>query len=199
MEFLDESKLWLFVFLFLPGFVSVKVNGLLIASERYDFSKNLLEIVGYSLLNLIVFSWLIMLNISKGWLFYNSFWFYLSLFLVFIAGPVLWPVLFDLLLKKSILKRYLLSGTKTAWDSVFCRKDSFYVIIYLKDGRKIGGKYGMNSYASAYPMPERIFLEEVYLLNDDGGFSEAVQNTAGVLIVSDEIDLIQLFKTKKDE
>jgi hypothetical protein len=43
----------------------------------------------------------------------------------------------------------------------------------LKDGNKIAGTYGENSFTSSYPSEEQIFLEETWVLNKEGRFDSA--------------------------
>ena len=49
--FENTQTLTLFLFFFLPGFVSLKVYDSLVPSERRDFSKSIYEVVAYSTLN----------------------------------------------------------------------------------------------------------------------------------------------------
>ena len=57
MDLWSVDKLILFLVFFTPGFVSLKVWDMHIPSERRDFSKSLLEVIGYSTMNLAVFIW----------------------------------------------------------------------------------------------------------------------------------------------
>jgi hypothetical protein len=45
----------------------------------------------------------------------------------------------------------------------------------LKDGNKIAGTYGENSFTSSYPSEEQIFLEETWVLNKEGRFERLVK------------------------
>jgi hypothetical protein len=77
--------------------------------------------------------------------------------------------------------------------TTFSRRESYYVIVTLKNGKRIGGKYGLNSYSSTYPNPEGIYLEEVWKLNDEYGFDEIVDQTEGILITENEISTIEFY------
>ena len=59
MNIWEADKLVLFLIFFIPGFVSIKVYDLLIPGEQRDFSKSILEVIGYSALNYGALSWFI--------------------------------------------------------------------------------------------------------------------------------------------
>jgi len=65
MEVLTAERLGLFLAVFMPGFVSVKVYDMLIPGEPRDFSKSVFEVVGYSVLNYAALFWLVAL-LQKG-------------------------------------------------------------------------------------------------------------------------------------
>jgi len=66
MDIWEPEKIILFLALFMPGFISIKVYDLLVATKRRDFSNSVLEAIGYSVLNFTVLSWLIILISSTG-------------------------------------------------------------------------------------------------------------------------------------
>src|ERR1700712_716516 len=110
MNLLTNDNITLFIILFLPGFISVKIHRLLIADEKYDFTKNLFEIIGYSLINFVLFSWLIYINVVYKWSSVFLFGFYLSLFIILIVGPVIWPLLLNRLLDSKWIKPNVISN-----------------------------------------------------------------------------------------
>ena len=59
MDIWNVDKLTLFLIFFLPGFISMKVYGLMVPGEPRDFSKSVLEAISYSTLNFAVLFWLI--------------------------------------------------------------------------------------------------------------------------------------------
>jgi hypothetical protein len=192
MDIVNNDNIGLFIVLFLPGFISVKIQCLLIADEKYDFSKNLFEIIGYSLINFILLSWLIALNIYYDWLWDKSFGFYLSAIFILVVAPTLWPVLFNKLLESKWVKPHVIGSSKSAWDFQFSKRESSWIIVHLKDGRKIGGKFAIRSFASTYPCKESIYLEELWKL-ENNKFIYQVPRTNGILIISDDIFAIEFF------
>lgn len=55
----------------------------------------------------------------------------------------------------------------TAWDAVFSGEPSGWVLILLKSGRWIGGRYADGSYAGGYPEPPDIFLSEECMVDQE--------------------------------
>jgi len=64
----------------------------------------------------------------------------------------------------------------------------------IKKCSKIGGKFAEKSFASSTPAEEQIYLEEVWLLNDKGGFDRPKNETEGIIIMSSEISYVEFFK-----
>lgn len=194
MDIWQESRLALFLLFFMPGFISIKVYDLLIPGERRDFSKSLLEVVGYSSLNFAPLSPLIILILAGVPLFDNIYFFTLLAMLALFVLPILWPILFVRLQSWPPAAAYLRHPIEKPWDYVFGSKDPFWVIVHLKDGRRVAGKFYSNSFASSYPAEEQIYLEEMWRLDDDGKFIEPVDRSRGVIVLRSEIALVELFE-----
>lgn len=196
MEFLSLDHIWGFIFLFFPGFVSVKVYHALVASDKYDFSKDLLGIIGYSVLNLFLNFWLLWLNLKYSWIFTEALPFYFSCLWLLFISPILWPLLIKYLLGLPFAKKHLIGNKKSAWDFYFNQRKGCWLIINLKNGERIGGNYSEKSYATSYPCKESIYLEEVWDLWEPGNekkFKQIVQDTKGILILSDNINTIEFY------
>lgn len=103
--------------------------------------------------------------------------------------PILWPILFVRLL---LLTKYKNNLFPRPWDFVFREESSYWVIVHLKDGNKIGGIYGKDSFASGYPHEEQIYLEELWELDKNGGFVKPLDKSKGMIILKDEIFAIEL-------
>ena len=78
-------------------------------------------------------------------------------------------------------------------DYVFSQRKPYWVIVTLKDGKKIAGRYDAASFASSIPHPEQLFLQENWELNSDGGFERARVETAGIIILATDIETVELF------
>jgi hypothetical protein len=86
------------------------------------------------------------------------------------------------------------SPIQKPWDYVFRKKKVFWIVIHLKDGRKIGGRYDRNSFSSSYPSKEQIYLEEVWKLDENGRFGEPITRSKGIIVLGEEILAIEFFK-----
>jgi hypothetical protein len=88
----------------------------------------------------------------------------------------------------------LLTPNNSAWDDFFSQWEDYWVIVTLKSGRKIAGKYACKSYTSGFPAPKEIYLEEEWMLNKQGLFKKKREQTQGILICENEISTIEFFK-----
>lgn len=87
--------------------------------------------------------------------------------------------------------------TPRAWDYAFKGERPFFVRIKLHDGERVGGVFGEDSFATAYPEPQDIFLEEVWRLSDDGTFVEPLEGSAGLLVPGTSMDFVE-FLTEEE-
>ena len=190
-EVLSADKLLLFLVFFVPGFVSLKIWQLMIPSERLRIADQALEIVSFGCLNFAVLFWLVGIGIretSPPWIRYLSF---SGVLLVF---PALWPVILGAILKSNLLRGRIVHPTPRSWDYFFNRGELCYVLVHLRGGKLIAGFYGPDSFASSFPNPKDIYLEQVWKVNKNGEFLHAIEDTAGVLISHEYIDYMEFFK-----
>lgn len=194
MEAFTIDKILLLTIFFVPGFVYLKTYRLLIADIKTDFSKDLYEAIGYSFLNSLVFAYPLYLINDSDFISNHAFCYYLILLSIVVLVPISFVFLYHYITKKKLFNKHLINPTKTAWDSFFSKRESYYVIVTFKNGRRVGGKYGLNSHASTYPSPKDIYLEEVWKLNKySNGFIKAKNNTEGIFITENEISTIEFF------
>jgi len=195
MDIWEVEKLELFLIFFIPGFISVKVYDLLIPKERRDFSSSIYEIVGYSALNFAALSWLIFLILTESFYINHKFYYSLSLFFVMFVAPAMWPFVFLKLSEWDPIAKRIVHPVGKPWDFVFEKRESLWVIIHLKDGKKIGGKFFENSFASSYPFEEQIYLEEIWELDEKGEeFIRPIERSKGMIILGEEISGIEFFE-----
>jgi len=193
MEILNIENLVVLTIFFVPGFVYLKAYRLFIAETRTDFSKDLYEAIGFSFLNAILFSYPIYLIHYVNLIGNYPFLYFLSLAFMIIVSPILFALIFQKISKKKWFGRFMINPTKSAWDSFFSKRESYFVIVTLKNGRKIGGKYGKNSFSSTYPNPKELYLEELWELNKKNGFKKIEAQTEGILITEQEISTIEFY------
>ena len=193
MEIFSTDKIFLFILFFVPGFISMKVYQLLVASEPSKFSESLNEAIGFSSINFASLSWLIILiHRNNFYLNYLVWYLIICLFIIFIA-PIIWPILYVRLTKSKRLRKYILSPIKSPWDYYFEKGKSAWVIVNLKSGEKIGGVYSCNSFASAFPQNNQIYLEELWVIDGQGKFLKKKERTNGTIIFCNDIKSIEFY------
>lgn len=192
MELLKDIPL--FMLFFMPGFISIKIYDMLVPNESRDFSKAIYEVVAYSALNLAAFSWVIYIMARYDFYVTHPFWYALILFLMIFIFPIIWPFLLLRVSSCKCIAKYIIHPIKKPWDYMFGKKEPFWIIVTLKDGRRIGGKYDSNSFASSYPAEEQIFIEEVWELDEKGAFKKAIESSKGILIWGRDVLALEFLK-----
>ena len=190
---INITDILLFSVFFVPGFVYLKAYRLFFAETRTDFSKDFYEAIGVSFLNAIIFAWPLYKMHSEAFYEVYPIIYYPSIVFVLIIIPALEAFAFFFCSQKKWFSSILVSPVKGVWDPFFSKRESYYVIVTLKNGRKIAGKYGKDSYSSTYPHPKELYLQEVWKLNEKNGFEKIVPKTEGILISDNEISTIEFF------
>ncbi len=67
--------------------------------------------------------------------------------------------------------------------------------MHLKDGRRIGGRFDNNSFASSFPNKEQIYIEEVWELDEAGHFQKPVERSGGIIVAEENILALEFFKS----
>ena len=220
-DFGNVGSLLLFLVFFIPGFIAVRVYGLIIAREPTDFSKQIPEVVGYSSIHYSLTLWLYFISPIQ--------WRPAIGYLIVLILPVLWPPLLILLkdtrgdidvedseipkasrFLSSLRRRFdFLKGRPrayaTAWDAFFAKasydeaaRGGFYVRIRTVHDKLVGGFYGGRSSSSTYPNPNQLYLERAYVVHADGSFHH-IDRSAGLLINGSEIAFIEFINRRKSE
>lgn len=194
MDIWDINKLLIFIAFVIPGFLSMKLYNVLHPNVQIDTSKTIIEVVSYSCVNYAI--WFIPIYLVEKSTIQTSFaiLYFLFYLMVLFISPIALTLLFVWMRSWKWLGRLLPHPTGRAWDYFFGLKEPAWVIVTLKDGKKIGGKYAENSFSSSAPNPEQLYLEENWVINSDGGLEEARTHTMGVLILSKDIESIEFFK-----
>lgn len=192
MNIWDQQAIQIFLLLFVPGFVFIKVYDLFVPSERRDFTKTLPETIGLSAFNFsICYPIFLLTPINKSadtWLFIMLLW--VTLFMIPACLAILWVWISN----RKLFKKFIRNLTPTAWDHVFESNENYWVIIHLSDGRRIGGKYYTQSFATAHPEEPQIYLEEVWKLDEHGAFIARVDRSKGVVVFGKDMTSIEFFE-----
>lgn len=84
-----------------------------------------------------------------------------------------------------------------AWDYIFSKQESYNVRIILSDNTVICGVYGSKSFTSSFPHEEDIFLEQLWIKDEDDWFDKINPVSQGVLISRKDIKRIEFYKAYK--
>ena len=124
MEFLTNDNIQLFILFVIPGFISLKIWGLIHPSHKLVLSESLLEALAFSCFNYIGTYWLysIFLKIELVWVY-----FLLALFIF----PLFWPRLLKLILTSRTIKKRIISITPKSWDYFFNKRECCFMLIHI--------------------------------------------------------------------
>ena len=193
MDIWDSNKLYLFILFVIPGFVSLKAYEILFHATQKNVSNLLVEAITYSCINyaiLFVFIYQVeRLNLKNNYpVSYGIFYGF-----VFFIAPIIWVIALKSLRLCKWMQKWLPHPTAKAWDYVFGKRKPYWVIINLKDGKKIAGLYGFDSFTTSGDNKEEIYLEKTWKLNKSGGFDRERVNSEGILVISSEIESLEFF------
>lgn len=193
MDIWDANKLLLFIAFVIPGFVSLKTYELLLPASQKESDKLLIDAVAYSSINYALLLWPIYeIETHKVRDSSPTAYILFYVFVLFIA-PISWAFVMKRLRSTQFFQKSMPHPTAKPWDYVFAQRKPYWVIVTLKDGKQFAGRYDRASFASSAPAPEQLYLEEVWVLNNDGGFERQRNETAGIIILSSEIMTVEFF------
>ncbi|MFE0155519.1 DUF6338 family protein [Nonomuraea sp. NPDC059007] len=89
--------------------------------------------------------------------------------------------------------------TPTSWDYAFASRRAGFIRARLKSGRWIGGWYGYNSHASAYPQTPDLFLELGCEMTPDGEFAREVTGSSGLYVQLNEIEVLEFLEAPETQ
>lgn len=194
MDAFEGSNLYALIALVIPGFISMRVYSLLNPADRMSLKDGLLEAGAFGVANFVFMWWAIVLLLRPGFVSASPWAAYGLIILVFLLAPIVWPVLAFLALRRLSARGLILDRAPTSWDHFFGKRQPCWVIVHLKDGRRIGGYYGADSYASSYPKSGHIYLEQLWKLEADGTFGGKVERSKGIVLRPDDYQFIEVFE-----
>ncbi|MDI9336118.1 MAG: DUF6338 family protein [Gammaproteobacteria bacterium] len=193
MDIWNIDKLLLFIAFVTPGFISLKTYELLFPTAPKETNKLLIEAVTYSSINYALLLWPIYevetCKIRES----NPTVYILFYVFVLLFAPIVWACLAKCLRTTQFLQNFMPHPTAKPWDYIFGQRTAWWVIVTLKEGKQVAGKYASASFASSSPALAQLYLEEAWELNAAGGFERARTDTAGILILSSEILAVEFF------
>ena len=195
----ELDKLALFIAFVVPGFIAMKLYEVLYPTNAVDSSKKLVDAIAYSCINYALLLPFIVW-VEKADLVSSSPIAYLFFYMVvLLAAPIAWIFIWRWIRLRKLLLTILPHPTLKPWDFVFEQNIPWFIIVTLEDGRKIAGKYSFKSFASSAPALDQLFLEEEWVLNEDGGFERPAHQTGGILITGSKFTTIEFYKSGEIE
>jgi len=194
MEKITFANVLAFTAFVLPGFISMRVFSLLHPVAEVQLKDQLFEAVAFSIANVAVTFWLLLKLLEPSFVDQHTFYAWLIVVFSFFVVPIALPIVAFLLLRWLALKNWILQRHKTAWDDFFTRKQPCWVVIHLKDGRRIGGWFGRKSYASIYPQSGHLYLEALWELSDDAKFVREISRTKGIVLRPDDYHFLEFLE-----
>lgn len=194
MQQLLAPEFILFLAFIVPGFLSMRVYGLLLPGDEPSLKENVLEAFAFGILNFVVMYWAISLLLDQEFTPRSRLVNYLLVVLTFLIAPMTWPVIVKIILRKLAEWNVVLYGYRNAWDDFFLRREPCWIIVHLKDGRRLGGWYGDNSYAGLYPNSGHLSVEQLWRLDEQNKFVEPVPQSRGIILRPDDYHFVELFR-----
>lgn len=189
----DLDAIRLFLLFVLPGLISMHVYRLIMPASSINWSTAILEGLFYSSINFAILFPLIVFIHHNQFLANHPIWYGIIGMGILFVGPIIWPLVYRKIIRSKKLMKGLQLPYPTAWDYFFDFRIPVFVLVHLKNGKMIGGYFGANSYATAFPKDGDIYIETVYKVNDDGIFDTSIELSRGLLIRKEEYTHIELF------
>ena len=194
---LNAVTIGLFVLAVFPGLVSTAVYRLLMPARDTDWSTAVLQGLFYSTANAALGSPILFFLIFGHDPLDEPLRYSLAAIWLLFVGPVLWPLLLISSFRTRWVAQRIQVPYPTAWDAYFGRRESSFILVHLNDGRMLGGYWGPNSYAGAFPNEGDIYFEAVYKVDEDGRFLDAIPDTRGALLRKDTYSYLEFFAVPK--
>ena len=194
MPEIKPEELLLFAGFVLPGAISMYVYGLKVPQREFELKDRIVEAICFSLLNFVIVWVPIRAILGHGGLARHGLAGWLVLVVAFIVLPAAWPFVLVWLLRFAEGRGWIAVRARTAWDDFFGRqRTGCWIQVELNDGRLVGGRFGRNSYASAYPDPGHLALEELWTVDSDGYFVEPWPGQAGLILRPSDYRLVRVY------
>jgi hypothetical protein len=182
------------VALFLPGFVSLKIDRLIQPATPSSVGEMVIEAFAYSLVNAGLLSWAVFrasVELTKTPPDYVHAAAFAAL--VCVIGPVIWPIVFRIVQRWAAGKGWVLGQDRFAFDFAFRGPRARWVIVHLNDGRLVGGYFGLKSYATVEPESGHLYVEELWRLDASGRFVAAIPGSRGAIFRPSDYIWIEMF------
>lgn len=184
-----------------PGFILNNVVSTFIPPKSEQPQVALLRYIYYSCLNYAVWSWLIFLLVKSDYSKHHLFLTAVIWGIIILISPIVLGIITGFICKKELVRKALQKlgfnpghVIPTGWDYWFSKAEGdSWIIVTLKEGTIIPGKFGLKSFASSEINDRDLFIEEIYSISDEGEWV-IIPGTDGALIRGDQIKYIEFRK-----
>lgn len=191
-DFDNYGALALFVVFALPGFISLQVWSLLVPAADRDLKDIIPDAMAFGVLNAVVGAPAVLVFAT------TPVQTYALAVVALVVLPVFWPFAVKEALRRLERAGLILSRARSGWDAAFLRREPFFVIVHLKDGRRLGGYYGYESYAGLHPCSGHIYLETLWSLDEQGRFLAPIPDSRGVVLRPGDYHFVELLASPEE-
>lgn len=195
-----KETLFLTLAFIVPGFIWHCVQSAFMPRKTETAQLLFLRFLTFSCFNYALWSWLIYMFLVTEYARKHPVRASCMWGVIIFASPVIMGVLTGWLSQKQFARKILsqmgfasMHTIPTAWDYKFHNTRScVWIQIELKDGKKIAGLYGSESFSSSSPNERDLYIQQAVRIKD--GRWEKLDRSDGVLIKGDQIKYIEFIK-----
>ncbi|MEC2131620.1 DUF6338 family protein [Brevibacillus centrosporus] len=191
------------ILLVIPGFSMSFAYGIFVPQRDKVYQPAFLRFLFFSCVNFVIW-WPLIYRLTKEtyWIDHPYRWSFVIIAILIISPFVIGGVIGFATRKEwfrkiqAKLKIDTIHPIPTAWDYIMDKPS--WLIVTLKDGGVIYGRYSANSFASSVPTEKDIFIEKIYVPSESGEWVP-VERSAGMWIPGDQIahiEFVQLDEIK---
>lgn len=195
MPEIKPDQLLLIAGFILPGAISMYVYALIVAQQVPALKDRIAEAICFSMLNFVLV-WLPVDGIiAREAVRVHPVLGCIVLSLGFVIAPAAWPFLLVRIVRAGETRHWFEVRAKTAWDQFFSRqRTECWVQVELTDGKVVGGRFGANSFATSWPDPGHMFIEELWRVDEDGYFADPIPGRGGLLLRPADYKLLRVYQ-----
>ena len=190
----DTFNTVLFTAIFIvPGFIWSTVLSMLVPRRSQATELRAIEFLTLSCVNHGLWIWLLVPLLSGDFLRARPFTTGIVLILPVLVSPVFLGLVSAHLSQNDRVKHLLarfgfrtIHPSPTAWDYHFSRAHPYWVIVTLRDGSRVYGWFGSNSFAGDAATERDLYLESVFVPMDSGDWAP-VEDSGGIIIKAEQI------------
>ena len=188
----------------MPGFVWSSVLSMLLPRRSVGKEVLALQLLTLSCINHGLWSWALVWIVRSEFLDHYPYLGGLFLAVIIFVSPVTLGLATAKLQQTGAVGGFLrrlgfrtVDSIPTAWDWYFSRQEPCWALVTLRSGFQVYGLLGAASFAGDDPGHRDLYLEASYRILPTGDWAP-VEDTAGVLIMPDQIATIEFRKLNGD-